>query len=163
MNWMVNQCKVKAAARSMHQFLPAVRSIFGQDVDAVALETATVFLYVRVAKEVFGRRFSDRLCGQLSALLRYISESEARVRISRLSTTAEAYLAFEQASHPDAPADEQFRFHVRSAIKSMFDEAGLRSDDDARVRDGFAAFEDAARRIKTHMLGIKRQNRFVMS
>jgi len=158
----INMCKVNAAARSLHQFLPAVRSIYGQEVEPAVLEAATVYLYVRVAREVFGLRFSDRLCGQVRMLLRHLTEEQARERVARLSTRAEAHFACELAIHGGS-AEEQFRSHVRSAIKSMLEEAGQRSDDEGRVSSGFAPFEEAARRIKIHLTGIKRQNRFVMS
>lgn len=162
MNLLVDERKVKAAARSMHQFCPRVRSIFGRDVEDPVLETATLYLYVKVAREVFGRRFCDCLCGQLRSLLRSADEREAEQRVTRMAETAEAFRRVEEQMQPNASDEETFRILVRSAIRSMFAEDGRPGPDDEQLRDSFAQFEDAARRIKEHLTGIKRQNRFVM-
>ncbi len=162
MNLLVDQRKVKAAARSMHQFCPRVVNIFSRDVEQPVLETATLYLYIKIAREVFGRKFCDNLCGQLRALLRSVDEHEAALRVARMVETAEAFRRVEQQLQPDAIDDERFRMLVRSAIRSMFAEAGLPGPDDEQLRDSFAQFEDTARRIKEHLTGIKRQNRFVM-
>ena len=57
----IDPLKLKAASRSMQQFCPPVRSLFPGPVHDVVVESATVFLYVMVARQVFGRRFTKEL------------------------------------------------------------------------------------------------------
>ena len=46
----IDELKLQATAGSLQQFMPAVRSIFPDEVDDVTLEAATVYLYVGVTR-----------------------------------------------------------------------------------------------------------------
>ena len=48
--------RVRAAVFSMHQFCPAIRSMFRDDeIDDPAIEAMTVYLYMHHARGIFGR------------------------------------------------------------------------------------------------------------
>ena len=61
MQLLLDRRKVNATSRSMHQFCGYVRNMFpSAEVADEVIEIATIYLYVKVCREVFGRRFADR-------------------------------------------------------------------------------------------------------
>jgi len=62
----------------------------------------------------------------------------------------------------ESPPHVQSAAHVTSVIRALLAEACPESDSREQVKAIFPRFEEAVRRIKNHLLGIKRQPRFVM-
>jgi hypothetical protein len=137
MGLFIDPLKLKAAARSMQQFCPAVRNVFPGPVRDVVVEASTVFLYVLVCHQVFGKRFTRELRGFVAAY----EQSLAQYATDK---------------------DHEFRERIRGLITVMFTEAGYPANDPQIVSDAFTPFETAMRAIKTHLTGIKQQNHFVL-
>lgn len=162
MGLLVNKRKVRAAASSMHQFLGAVRSIFIDDPDEAALEAATVYLYDRMARDVFGNRFTEAMRDQLQPLYKFASPAEIDARVGRIERVAEAEDRIVGDPLPEHSPDNAFTEHVRRVIRSLLFEAGYEFNDPHVLRATFPRFEETVRRIKTHLTGIKNQHGFMM-
>jgi hypothetical protein len=159
----VDKLKLKAAASSMHQFCPFVRTLFpGHPTDDV-IEASTVFLYRNLAREVFGRRFVEKLNEQLREKYRHGPPIEIDLRVQRIENRLE--LMRREASengNGHGTLHDQFTAHVRCVIRSLLAESGQEFDNPELVKLIFPRFEDTVRRLKDHLLGIKNQARFVM-
>ena len=163
MGWFINERKVKAAANSMHQFCQEVRSIFPGDTDDGVIESATIFLYVSLSRDLFGRRFAECLSTRLRDRLKYATVSEVKTRIARIARQADDLeRAAVSVSSPRCSPQEKCRNHVTSVIESLLLEAGFRSDDPQLLKETYPRFEDVVRRLKSHLLGIKEQNAVMM-
>ncbi len=162
MGWFINERKVKAAANSMHQFCQVVRSIFPGHTDDGVIESATIFLYVSLSRDLFGRRFAECLSTRLRDRLKYATLSEVETRVARIARQADDLeQAADSVSSPRS-SQEKCRNHVTSVIESLLLEAGFRSDDPQLLKETYPRFEDVVRGLKTHLLGIKEQNAVMM-
>jgi hypothetical protein len=162
MNIFLNTRKLKAAASSMHQFCPVVRSIYRSPPDDDVVEAATVFIYEHTAREVFGRRFADALRARLRQRYRYASPVEVETRVLRIGRNCDEFRRWEEAWAPPRDTQGEFTAYVHSVIRALLAEAGQPYDDPEVVKDMFPRFEEAARRLQTHLQGIRQQSRYVM-
>jgi hypothetical protein len=162
MSLLIDKLKLKAAAGSMHQFLPVVRAMYPRIPPDEATEAATVFLYAGLAREVFGRRFAHHLRMELRPRYKFAMAVEVDLRILRIENRLEALKREAEKSIAGTSSHAQSTAHVTSVIRALLGEACPESDDHEHVRAIFPRFEDVVRRIKNHLLGIKRQARFVM-
>ncbi|MHC4948586.1 MAG: hypothetical protein ACYTG1_10025 [Planctomycetota bacterium] len=154
--------KLKAAAGSMHQFCPMVRAIFPPGhVGESVIEAATVCLYLKLAREVFNRRFVAKLRERLWGQLRYGTPAEVEQRVRQILERTEVLERLAQEDR-SAPEETDFQRHVTSLIRSLFIEAGIDCAEPELVRETFSRFEETVRRIKSHLAGIKRQNLYIM-
>ncbi len=154
--------RLHAAASSMHQFYPLVRSFFRVPVDDRLVESATLFLYARIGQEIFGARFLDRFQGHIEDRLKYASPADASEQMIRIAERANH---FEQV--PDRLLDEvqvttPFEHRVRSYIRALLEESGQDPEDAESVRDGFVRLENVLNRLRVHLTGIKRQSAFLL-
>lgn len=165
MRFLLDQRKMKATARSMHQFCGNVRAIFPSEVKNEVVETATVFLYVKICREVFGRRFADRICKQLRENLKYSTVHEVNTALARICKESNGYELAAAEMQPALSPQEQFQIHVTSVVRAMLLEGGFLTaeNENALLARAFRPFDNAVRAIKTHLLGIKRQNHFIMN
>lgn len=163
MGLLINNRKLDAAATSMHQFCQETRSIFpaGQANDDL-VEAATVFLYLRTAQGLFGRRFSAALARRLKARLKYGAASDMKTTIQRFQERANHLERARLAQIDTRDADEVVRSHVTSVIESLLAEAGATMSDPEIIRNAYAKFELVIRDMKRHLSGIKEQNVFLM-
>ena len=160
MGLLVNDRKLKAAMRSMHQFCQDVREIFPGEVDDRVVESATVYLYVSLARDLFGPRFAARLLKKLRGLLKYATPAEVDGRVARIEKHSEAL--DRSLANRNQGADELCRTHVASVMEAMLSDAGFQGDDPVVTKRAFARFERAISDIRKHLLGIKEQNVFVL-
>lgn len=159
----IRNLKLHAAARSMHQFCPLVRAIFPERTADSVIEAVTVYLYVKVSSDIFGRSFAQRLRQRINKLLKYSSPGELDEHIGRIILKSQTLESAANTVGPYRPtAEVKFLNHVTSVLQSMFIEADAGELDSAADRNAFSRFEHAVRRIKEHLTGIKRQHRFVM-
>ena len=162
MGLLINERKVRAAAGSMHQFCQQVRAIFPGPADDRIVEAATVYLYLNLARDLFGHRFASRLLKKLARQLKYCSarEIEATItKIVKLSTAMEKAAADNGSNRsPEAIV----RAHVVSVIEAMLTDAGFRGEDPELSSKAYEPFERAVMAIRKHLLGIKEQNYFLM-
>lgn len=162
MRWFINKLKLRAAAGSMHQFCPLVRAVFPEPPDDEIVEATTTFLYLQMATDIFGQRFTDHLHSALRERFRFATPIEIDSRVDRIRSNVSA---FDQASRaiPSAYVTQTpFTRHVQSVIRSLLCEAGSCHDDPELVRTSFPRFEIAARTVKDHLLGIRHQSQFIM-
>ncbi len=162
MGLFINRLKLNAAARSMHQFCPVVRGIFPQPPADEVVEATTVFLYTRVARDVFGPRFASRLSEHLLQDLKFTTPLDVQTRCARIGHALGYYEQAESDACTDHSDQETFTQHVRSCIRALLAEGGFGSDDAAIVKLLFPRFEEAVRRLRDHLLGIREQSKFVM-
>lgn len=165
MKLLLDNRKVRATARSMHQFCGYVRNIFPTEVANEVVETATIYLYVKVCREVFGKRFSDRIGRMMRDNLKYCTVAEVNRGLARICREADGYEQAAAEMQPDMSTQEQFQAHVTGVVRAMLREGGVLDgeNEDAVLARAFKPFDAAVRAIKTHMLGIKRQNHFIMN
>jgi hypothetical protein len=164
MNWFVDKLKLNAAARSMHQFCPIVRTIYPDPPSNEAVEAATVYLYAGLAQEIFGKRFTIRLREEIRNHYKYAEPIEVDLRVIRMEQRVEL-LRREARTQRNGNGNSQyveFTQHVHNVIRALLSEAGDGFDNPQVVKLIFPRFEEAVRRIKTHLLGIKHQSRYVM-
>ena len=154
--------KLDAAASSLHQYYPAVRSIFPGPVAEQVIESIAVLLYLRAAREVFGRRFAERLSARLGRRLRHASEAEVSRRMDAITRRTIAFESEADELLAAGARESAFEHHVRCVLRALLVEAGFDPDDAEVVHDRYMPLMDAARRLAEHLRGIKRQNPFMM-
>jgi hypothetical protein len=150
--------RLDAAATSMSQFYPKVRTLFRCAVDDATVEAITLFLYLGVGREVFGRRVADRLAERAHGHLKYQTPEEAMVRVTQIAALVGA---FDQAPDPllgEGAPETVYEHHVRSIIRSLLVSAGQSTDDPDLIRDTFAPLEQEMEGLRAHLRGIKRQH-----
>lgn len=162
MPFMVNAHKLTAATGSMHQFCGAVRTVFPDLVDDRVVEAVTSFLYVRVAEEVFGKRFASALRAKVRDIYKFSDWTEVESRIARIEQNIDAFATHSATLDPALMAEEEFTRHIRSVIRALLLEAGSPWEDSNAVRHTFPRFENAVRRIKKHLEGIRSQSNFLI-
>ncbi len=81
------------------------------------------------------------------------------VRISRQAEVLEKAMA---AHTQDRSPDEIVRNHVTAVIEAMLTDAGFRGHDPDTLKRAYPVFENAIKAIRSHLLGLKDQNRFLM-
>ena len=160
MGFLIDKVKLKAASSSMQQFYATVRAVYPEAPDDAAVEAATAFLYVRLVNDVFDRRFAGKLRRRLPNHYKFASPVKIHESAGRIGRFNEVFLRKLQES--GTPAPTQFAEHVRCLIRALLAEAGFPHDDEQLIREAFPRFENAVRRIKTHLTGIKKQNHFIM-
>jgi hypothetical protein len=160
---MLSRVKLMAVAKSMHQFCNLVRCILPGDVNDDVVEAATGFLYLSVSADVFGRSATARIRRVIRRRLKYLSPTEFASRIERLGLQAEAFRLSELNAAGRTDEATAYQVAVNGAIRSMCIEAGLDHLNPEVLRDCFPRFEHAAERIKAHLAGIRRQNRWLIA
>ena len=159
---LIDGIKLKAAQHSMHQYMSSVRPIFPGEVADDVVEVATFFLYIRIARDVFGSRFASRLTRRLRHQLKYNDPATGMSRLKRIAKRAEQMRkALRQSSASRAP-EAEFENNVRSAISSLLAEGEFPASDPEVLKLAFKEFDGAVRQIKQHLAGIKKQNHFIM-
>ncbi|MCH7546225.1 MAG: hypothetical protein IID30_07475 [Planctomycetes bacterium] len=146
MSLLVNKTKLNAAAYSMPQFCPIVRTIFPEPVDDTLAEASTFFLYLQVARDTMGKRFAVKLGEKLIESTR-ASREEIAECVSRLSKQVATI-----------PPKAEFHEHVSQVITFLLAEAGCPTTDQEVLRTCFSRFQSAVSGIKQHLDGIKNQN-----
>jgi hypothetical protein len=159
---LVNDRKLKAAAFSMHQFCQEVRQIFPGDVDDRIVEAATVYLYMSLARDLFGQRFANKLQKRLRGNLKYSTPAEVEGHVARITKRSEAMERAEAEKAGDRSAEELCRAHTAAVIDAMLDDAGFQDTDTDASKKAYIKFEEAIRVIRKHLVGIKDQNYFLM-
>jgi hypothetical protein len=161
MGLLVNDRKLKAAAGSMHQFCQEVRCIFPGDVDDRVVEAATVYLYVNLARDLFGPRFAARLQKRLHGDLKYSTPAEVEGHLARIAKQSESREKAASQSTDRTP-EELCRAHTEAVIDAMLGDAGFQAIDGADAKKAYIKFEEAIMVIRKHLIGIKEQNHFLM-
>jgi hypothetical protein len=173
MGLFINKLKLKAAIGSMHQFCPVVRTIFPDAPTDEVVEAATVFLYERLVRAIFGNRFADHWRAGVRAKFRYSTPIDMDMRLARIGQNVETFEQQEAAPGDGSGASggsggsgasdhDEFTRHVRSVIRALLVEAGAPYDDPGIVKLIFPRFENTARRLRDHLQGLKHQAQFVM-
>jgi hypothetical protein len=161
MGLIVNERKLKAAALSMHQFCQEVRGVFPGDVDDRAVEASTAYLYLSLARDLFGHRFAGKLQKRLLGNLKYTTPAEVEGHLARITRHAEA-MERAVASRSDRTPEEVCRAHTEAVIDAMLGDAGFKGIDSETGAKTYIKFEEAIIVIRKHLLGIRDQNHFVM-
>jgi hypothetical protein len=147
----------------MHQFCQPVRAIFPGTVSDQVVEAATIYLYMNLARDVFGLRFANKLQRKLRRTLKYGSAKEVESRIAGIVRQA---AALEKAAATTGGGgrspDDVVRAHVVSVIEAMLNDAGLRGEDPELAKKAYEPFERTVKDIRRHLVGIKEQNSFLM-
>lgn len=163
MGLFISRRKLMAAASSMHQFCPVVRGVFPDEAEDQVVETVTVFLYLNLAQEVFGRTFARSLGKRLCRYLKFTRPQDAVSRLGRIRRTVSRLRCEADSSATFKSPEMKFANHINAIVRSMLNEAGQ----DGRLHDPhdetFVRFEKAVRRMKEHLLGIKRQHIYLMT
>ncbi len=162
MGFLVNDRKLKAATASMHQFCHDVREIFPGDVDDRVVEAATAYLYGSLVRDIFGQRFGAKLQKRLHTRLKYSTSAEVEGHIARITKDAGAMEKGLDANAPDRSPEDIVRAHVLSVIDAMLTDAGFKNPDREQAAKVYTKFEVAIKVMRTHLLGIKEQNYFLM-
>ena len=162
MGFLGNDRKLKAAAASMHQFCHEVREIFPGDVDDRIVEAATAYLYVSLVGDLFGQRFAAKLQKKLHTRLKYSTSAEVEGHIARITKDAGAMEKGLDANSPDRSPEDIVRAHVLSVIDAMLTDAGFKNSDREQAAKAYTKFEVAIKTMRSHLLGIKDQNYFLM-
>jgi hypothetical protein len=163
MGFLINSRKVRAAAGSMHQFLQPVRTIFPGPVSDKIVEAATIYLYMNLARDLFGLRFANQLQRKLRRELKYGTAREVEARIAAIVRMAAALEKAAAGTGGGGRAPEDVvRAHVVSVIEAMLNDAGLRGEDPETARKAYEPFERTVKDMRRHLLGIKEQNSFLM-
>lgn len=162
MGFLVNDRKLKAAAGSMHQFCHEVREIFPGDVDDRVIEAATSYLYVSLVRDLFGHRFAAKLLKKLHTKLKYSTSAEVEGHIARITKHSEMMEKGLDMNAPDRSPEDIVRAHVLSVIDAMLADAGFKNPDREQSSKAYTKFEQAIKEMRSHLLGIKDQNYFLM-
>jgi len=159
---LVSRRKLKAAASSMHQFLPVVGSVFPEQANDEVVEAVTLFVYEWQAQRVFGRRFASQLRRLLRERYRFADAGDLEDRVSRIRRHAEYFAMAAKSDRKRARWEPQHTVHVVSMIRSLLLEAGHPFNDQELLQKTYQRFEDAVRRVRDHLHGIQGQNQFIM-
>jgi hypothetical protein len=162
MGLLVNERKLKAAAFSMHQFCHEVRGVFPGEVDDRAVEASTVYLYVSLARDLFGHRFAAKLQRRLLGNLKYTTPAEVEGQLVRINKHSEALERAVAARSSDRTPEEVCRAHTEAVIDAMLGDAGFKGIDHETSKKTYIKFEEAIMVIRKHLLGIRDQNTFLM-
>jgi len=162
MGFLVNDRKLKAAAASMHQFCHEVREIFPGDVDDRVVEAATAYLYVSLVRDLFGHRFGSKLQKKLHTRLKYSTSAEVEGHIARITRDSGAMEKGLDTHAPERSPEDIVRAHVLSVIDAMLTDAGFKNPDREQAAKAYTKFEVAIKAMRSHLLGIKEQNYFLM-
>jgi hypothetical protein len=162
MGLLVNDRKLKAAALSMHQFCQEVRCIFPGDVDDRVIEAATAYLYVSLARDLFGHRFAIRLQKRLRGGLKYSTPAEVEGHLARIAKNSESLERAAASESAERTPEEVCRAHTTAVIEAMLADAGFKDFDSADGKKAYIKFEAAIMVIRKHLVGIKEQNHFLM-
>jgi len=162
MGLLVNERKLKAAALSMHQFCQEVRCIFPGDVDDRVIEAATAYLYVSLARDLFGHRFAIRLQKRLRGGLKYSTPAEVEGHVARIARHSESLEKAAASQSTDRTPDEVCRAHTEAVIEAMLADAGFKDVAADEGKKAYIKFEAAIHVIRKHLVGIKEQNYFLM-
>ncbi|MEE8460222.1 MAG: hypothetical protein V3S08_10115 [Phycisphaerales bacterium] len=162
MGFLVNDRKLKAAVGSMHQFCHEVREIFPGDVDDRVVEAATTYLYVSLVRDLFGHRFGAKLQKKLHLRLKYSTSAEVEGHIARITKDAGAMEKGLDSYAPERSPEDIVRAHVLSVINAMLTDAGFKNLDREEAAKAYTKFEVAIKAMRSHLLGIKDQNYFLM-
>ena len=162
MGFLVNDRKLKAAVGSMHQFCHEVREIFPGDVDDRVVEAATTYLYVRLVRGLFGPRFAAKLQRKLHTRFKYSTSAEVEGHIARITKDSGAMEKGLDAHSPDRSPEDIVRAHVLSVIDAMLTDAGFKNPDREQAAKAYTKFDVAIKAMRSHLLGIKEQNYFLM-
>lgn len=158
---LINKRKLEAAANSMHQFCQEVRSIYPGPTEDAVIEAATLFLYLQMSRDLFGRRFTTGLNRQLQQRLKYASAPETKARITRIGKLADARERAMSVAAPNRDAEEKCRSYVTSVLRALLVESGCGDDDPELIRSTYATVEQVIRDMKKHLGGINEQNHFI--
>ena len=163
MGFLIDRLKLKAAASSMHQFCPVVRGVFPDEADNKVVESITLFLYLNLAKDVFGPRFTKALGRRLCAHLKFTTPCEARTRLGRFSRRAGRVRSTADSMLSHKTPELMFQNHIASVVHTMLSEAGQDPSDSEERAQAFERFDATVRRMKEHLIGIRKQNHFLMT
>ncbi len=158
----IDNLKLKATTGSMHQFLAVVRAIFPTPPPDEVVEAATLYVYMHTAEGVFGKRFRERMQEAMRDELKFASAVDTESRLFRIDRNRAEFEAAAVAADPPECANDAFMHHVHSVIRALMREGGFPTEDPGLVRLIFPRFEQAARRVRDHLMGIRDQSRFVM-
>ena len=154
--------KLKAAATSMHQFLPVVRGVFPEQASDELVEAVTLFVYEWQAEREFGRRFAGQLKRLLRERYRFSDAGDVEERVSRIRRHAEYFALAAKNDRSRGGWESESTMHVVSTIRSLLLEAGLPFSDPELLQRTYQRFEEAVRRVRDHLRGISQQNKFIM-
>ncbi|MBT8487082.1 MAG: hypothetical protein HKO59_14245 [Phycisphaerales bacterium] len=157
----VDERKIKAACSSMHQFIPAVKRIFPGEVQPHLLESALVYMYLSVAREIFSRRFVERLDAGIRNGLRFNTPAEAHRRVAWITARVDTLLTTEDPLLFPGATISPYEHGVRCIVRTFLDEGGFSSEDSELVRDTFLPTDEALTALRRHMSGIKKQNPYL--
>lgn len=157
-----NDRKLKAAASSMHQFCQEVRHMFPGDVDDRVIEASTAFIYVKMAQDLFGARFAQRLMRRLRTQLKYATPAELEGRIVGINKHAEGLERTASQLTGDTSPEEMCRLHTSCVIEALLALAGFDGNDPQVAKNAYLSFEEIILDMRKHLLGIKDQNFFLM-
>lgn len=150
MGFFISKSKLKAATNSMHQFCPIVRTIYPHQVDEVVVEASTLFLYLRMSREIMGPRFTKKLAEKLMDKTR-CPRDELITRVLRLGKKIEA-----RHKH------EEFHTYITRFVKDLLGDVNIQMEDEEQRQECFQRFINVVTPIRNHMEGIKRQNDWVL-
>lgn len=162
MGFLINDRKLKAALGSMHQFCHNVREIFPGDVDDRVVEASTTYLYMSLVQDLFGSRFAAKLQKKLHSRLKYSNAAEIEGHIARISKHSEGLEKVADNDSAERSAEEIVRAHVLAVIEAMLSDAGFKDTDSAQAAKAYIQFERAIKEMRSHLVGIKEQNNFLM-
>ncbi len=146
----------------MHQFCHEVREIFPGDVDDRVVEAATAFLYVSLVGDLFGHRFGTKLRKKLHSRLKYSTSAEVEGHIARITKHSGAVEKGLDKNAPERSPEDIVRAHVLAVIDAMLADAGFNNPDREQSAKAYTKFEHAIKEMRSHLLGIKDQNHFLM-
>ena len=131
------------------------------DIDDSAVEAVTMFLYVRMAREVFGQRFVKSMWLQVQELLKYASPQDVKARVESI---ARRLCEYEHSTLGDLipGAATAYQHQVRCALRAVLAECTLPANDADLLHTLFMPFVDVMDRIRTHLQGIKGQNTYLL-
>ncbi|MCH7798853.1 MAG: hypothetical protein IID28_10480 [Planctomycetes bacterium] len=162
MGFLINDRKLKAALGSLHQFCHAVREIFPGEVDDRVVEASTAYLYMSLVHDLFGSRFASKLQKKLHSRLKYSNAAEIEGHIARISKHSEGLEKGMDDASADRSAEEIVRAHVLAVIEAMLCDAGFKSVGKEQAARAYIQFERAIKEMRSHLVGIKEQNHFLM-
>ena len=132
------------------------------DAEDDIVETITVFLYLNLSEEVFGRRFTRALGKRLCRYLKFTTPTEALSRLGRIRRKVHNYRSAAESVNPKPTPELAFQNHISSVVQTMLSEAGAEGSATDESNETFSRFDAAVRRIKGHLSGIRTQHGYLM-